>query len=137
MNNYNLTKQEHFYLLFSIMLPGKKRSLYEHLSLLSLEDLQAYPKKGFRWWMGGVAKSKQALAMRDYILYWRFEALSFRQQYPRAYLETLSCDALRSFLDTYIGKVPFWAYEEPMHDALQILFRRVMPRSAEEAYNLW
>jgi len=122
LNKYDLTDEEDLRLRFSIMLPGNRRSLYAYLCELPLEDLQAYPKKGYRWWMGRAARTPQALALRDYILYWRLAALSFRQQYPRAYLETLSDDGVRLFLRTYLHKVPIWAYEGPIKDAIHLLF---------------
>lgn len=124
MNKYDLTDEEDTHLHFSIMLPGERRSLYEYLCELPLEHLQAYPKKGYHWWLGRAARTAQALAMRDYILHWRLIALSFREQYPRAYLETLSPDDLRSFLNTYIHKTPLWAYEGPLQDVSQLLFQQ-------------
>lgn len=127
MNQFNLTDEEDMHLRFSIMLPGRRGSLYEYLCELPLEDLQAYPKKGYHWWMGRAARTAQAFALRDYILYWRLTALSFRQQYPRAYLETRSADDLRLFLRTYISKIPIWAYEGPVKDALQLLFQQSKP----------
>ena len=74
--------------------------------------------------MGRAARTSLALALRDYILHWRLAALSFRQQYPRSYLETLSSDDLQLFLRTYINKTPLWAYEEPVKDVLQLLFQQ-------------
>ena len=121
MNKYDLTDEEDMRLHFSVMLPGG-RSLYEYFCELPLEDLQAYPQKGYRWWMGRAARAAQALALRDYILYWRLAALSFRQQYPREYLEALSADDLRLFLHTYISKTPVWAYEGPVKDVVRLLF---------------
>lgn len=122
MTKYDLTEAEDFRLHFSIMLSGGRRSLYEYLCELPLEALQAYPKKGYHWWMGRAARTPQALALRDYILHWRLVALNFRRQYPREYLETLSLDDLHLFLRTYIHKIPLWAYEEPVRDAAQRLF---------------
>ena len=123
MYPYDLTNEEDLRLHFSIMLPSGKCSLYEYLCQLPLQALQAYPKKGYHWWMGKAARSPQALALRDYILHWRIKALSFRQQYPREYLETLSHKDMQAFLQTYIGKIPVWAYEGPIQDVLQLLFR--------------
>ena len=123
MNQFDLTPEEDLRLRLSVMLPGRRRSLYEHLCRLPLDELQAYPKKGYHWWMGKAARSAQALALRDYILYWRLAALSFRERYSREYLETLSPHRLRLFLRACISKIPIWAYEEPIRDAQQILFQ--------------
>ena len=123
MNKFDLTDEEDLRLRLSIKLPGGK-FLYEYFCKLPLEDLQAYPKKGYRWWMGRAARTSLALALRDYILHWRLAALSFRQQYSRSYLETLSSDDLQLFLRTYINKTPLWAYEEPVKDVLQLLFQQ-------------
>ena len=124
MNKYDLTEREDLRLRLSVMLPGKKRSLYEYFCALPLEDLEAYPKKGYRWWMGRGARTPQALALRNYILFWRSAALAFRQQYPRAYLETLSPAEMRQFLHTYIQKTPLWVYEEPVRDVMYFLLER-------------
>lgn len=126
MNKYDLTDEEDLLLYSSVRIPGG-RSLYEYLCELPLEELKAYPQKGYRWWMGRAARTAKALAMRDYILYWRLAALSFRQQYPRRYLESLSADDLRLFLHTYISKIPVWAYEGPMQAAAQLLFLKQNP----------
>jgi len=122
MNKYDLTDEEDKHLHFSIMLPGRKGSLYQYLCQLPLNDLQAYPEKGYRLWMGQTSKTPQALAMRDYILYWRLAALDFRKQYPREYLQTLSLAELQVFLNTYLHKIPVWAYEGPLQDAAQLIF---------------
>lgn len=122
MDKYHLTEREDQHLRFSIILPGRRRSLYEYLTELPLEELQAYPKKGYHWWMGRAARTSQALALRDYILYWRLFAISFREKFPREYLETLSYDDMRLFLRTYIQKTPVWAYEGPIKDVIHILF---------------
>lgn len=127
MNQYNLTDEEDLRLHFSIMLPGRRGSLYEYLCELPIEHLQAYPQKGYHWWMGPAARTPQALALRDYILYWRLNALLFRLQYPRAYLETLSRDDLQLFLHTHIHKIPTWAYEEPIQDVTYLLFQQPRP----------
>lgn len=127
MNKYDLTDEEDKYLHFSIMLPGRKGSLYQYLCQLPLPCLQAYPEKGYHLWMGRAARTPQALAMRDYILYWRLAALDFRKQFPRKYLETLSLNDLQVFLNTYLHKVPAWAYEGPVQDAVQFLFLRSNP----------
>lgn len=119
MNQFNLTAEEDLHLRFSIML-SNRRSLYEYLLELPLEDLKEYPEKGYHRWMGQAARSPQALALRDYILYWRFAALTFRQKYPREYLEELSRDDLTLFLHTYIQKVPIWVYEKPIKDVIQL-----------------
>ena len=122
MNKYALTHEEDSRLRFSIMLPGRRGSLYQYLCQLPLTCLQAYPEKGYRPWMGQASKTPQALAMRDYILHWRFIAQDFRKQYPRACLETLSVDELQSFFNTYFHKVPSWAYQGPLQDAAQLIF---------------
>lgn len=122
MDKYHLTEEEDQRLRFSIRLPGKRgRSLYEYLTRLPLEDLQAYPKRGYHWWMGRAARSSQALALRDYILYWRLFAIDFRKQYPCEYLEKLPSDKMQRFLCTYIVKIPVWAYEAPIQDVIQLL----------------
>lgn len=127
MNKYNLSDKEDLRLHFSIMLPGKRRSLYEYLCELPLEDLKVYPQKGYHWWMGRSTRSPQALELRDYILYWRLAALNFRQKNSRQYLKTLSHDELRLFLRTYLQKVPIWAYEEPIRDVMHLLFHHNEP----------
>lgn len=123
MNKFDLTNIEDMQLQLSVMLPGRRHSLYEYLCALPLKALQAYPAKGYHWWMGKAARSAQAIALRDYILHWRIYALTFRQKYSREYLKTLSADDLRSFLRAHITKIPIWAYEGPIKDALQILFQ--------------
>lgn len=132
MNKYDLTEEEDLHLRLSVILPGKKRSLYEYLSALSLEDLKAYPRKGYHWWMGRAARTPQALALRNYVLFWRSATLAFRQQYPRAYLETLSPAELRLFLHTYIQKTPLWAYEEPVRDVIHLLLQKSQLRLATD-----
>lgn len=121
MNRFDLTDAEDLRLRFSIMLPGRNRSLYEYFCTLPLDTLQAYPKKGYRLWMGKAARTPQAFALRDYVLYWRLNTMIFRLAYPRKYLESLSADDLQSFVQTHIQKTPIWAYEEPLRDALQLL----------------
>lgn len=121
MHQYDLTNEEDLRLRFSIMLPFKKQSLYEYFCDLPLEQLKVYPKRGYRWWMGKVARSPDALALRDYILHWRLAALDFRQKYSKKYLEKLSYNELRFFLDIYIDQVPFWAYEAPVSAAAKLL----------------
>ena len=125
MCKYDLTEAEDLRLRFSIMLPS--RSLYEYLVELPLGDLKAYPKKGYRWWMGRAARSAQALFLRDYILHWRLEALAFRQAHPRVQLEALSQDELQTFLHTYLQKTPVWAYHEPIRDVIQLLHHPAKP----------
>ena len=78
MNQYNLTNEEDIQLRLSIMFCNNK-SLYTYFCNLPLEQLKAYPPKGYRWWMGKAARSPKALALRDYILYWRLAALDFRE----------------------------------------------------------
>lgn len=124
MRQYNLSEEEDIRLRASIILPFRKHSLYEYFCDLPLEQLKVYPKRGYHWWLGRASRTTQALALRDYILHWRLNALAFRQQYSRDYLETLSSDNLRLFLRTYIEKVPLWAYEEPVKDAIQLLSLR-------------
>lgn len=121
MNKFDLTDEEDLRLRFSIMLPGRRRSLYEYFCKLPLDVLQAYPQKGYHWWMGRAARSSQALDLRDYILYWRLNALIFRLRHPRQVLENYSSDNLQSFLRDHMRKTPLWAYEEPLHDVLQLL----------------
>ena len=117
MNKFDLTNDEDLRLLLSIKLHGRKY-LYEYFCDLPLEVLQAYPKKGYRWWMGRAARTPDALSLRDYILHWRLFALDFRKKYPREYLETLSKEELQVFLNTYIQKTPLWAYDGPLQDVL-------------------
>lgn len=133
MNKYNLADKEDLWLRFSIVLPGS-RSLYEYLCELPLENLKAYPQKGYCRWMGQESRSAQALALRDYILYWRLRALAFRRQYSREYLETLSPHNIRRFLRTYIQKVPLWAYEEPLKDGMQLLFADPAPEPQRQLF---
>lgn len=121
MNTFDLTDEEDLRLRLSIMLPGGRRSLYEHLCSLPLDALQAYPKKGYHRWMGRAAQSAQALALRDYILYWRLKAIIFRLHYPRRLLESFSSEELQVFLRAHAQKIPIWAYEDPLQDALQLL----------------
>ena len=97
MQQYDLSADEDLRLRLSIKLPGRKY-LYEYFCDLPLDDLQAYPKKGYRWWMGRAARTPDALALRDYILHWRLFALDFRRKYPREYIETLSEEELQVFL---------------------------------------
>lgn len=123
MNRFDLTDAEDLHLRFSIMLPGGKRSLYEYFCCLPLNTLQAYPKKGYHWWMGRTARSPRALDMRDYILYWRLTALLFRMRYSRKYLESLSLNELKSFHCIHIQKTPLWAYEAPIRDVQQLLLQ--------------
>lgn len=124
MNSFYLSEKEDLQLRCSIMLPGKRRSLYEYLCELPLETLKVYPKKGYHWWMGRAARSPQAIMLRDYILHWRLIALKFRQEYSYEYLQSLPLDALRSFLRITIQKVPIWVYEKPIQDTLHILTHR-------------
>ncbi len=124
MDAFYLTQEEDFDLHTSIKIPVKPHYLYEYFYELPLEDLRAYPEKSYHWWLGRAARSAQGLAMRDYVLHWRLFALSFRKHHPRAYLETLSTDRLRLFLNVNITKTPLWAYEGPVKDAIRILFLR-------------
>ena len=132
MSKYDLTEEEDLRLHLSIMLPNK-RPLYEYFLELPLEDLQAYPEKGYRRWMGRSARTSQALALRDYILHCRFAALTFRQTYPRDYLETLTHDDMQSFLCAHIQKAPVWVYEGPVKDVLQLLLYSSEPQETKNA----
>ena len=123
MGKYDLSEEEDWRLHYSIMILGN-RSLYEYLCELPLEDLRVYPKKGYHWWMGRSARTPQALALRDYILHWRMEEFIFRQMYPREVLNKYSSAALQVFLNSYIQKVPLWAYADPVRDCLLILEER-------------
>jgi len=123
MKRFQLSNEEDLCLHFSILLPSG-RSLYEYFCELPLDKLEVYPKKGYHWWMGKATRTPQALALRDYIFYWRVEQLHFRQTYPREYLEALSPDILRLFLSKYLKKTPLWAYEGPIRDTINILFHR-------------
>ena len=124
MTQYFLTEKEEARLRATIWLRVRRRSLYEYLCELPLEVLERYPKKGYYWWMGRQARSFQALEMRNYVLFWRGRACAFRQQYTRKYLETFSCEELQMFVRWYIHKIPTWAYEGPIQDALRILDQR-------------
>ena len=126
MSKYDLTDEED-YQLHHIVMYRNGRTLYEYFVEMPLEDLQMYPKKGYRWWMGRKAKSFRAMELRDYVLHWRIFALEFQQKYPREYLESLSYDEMRSFVNKYIQKAPVWAYEEPVRDVLKILFYHEKP----------
>ena len=122
MKAYHLSKEEDMRLHLSIQCPGN-RYLYEYFIELPLEKLKLYPKKGYRFWMGRKAKSPDALAMRDYILYWRLFAISFRKEYSRDYLQSIPYDKIGLFVRTYIKKTPLWAYEGPIRDAVLILHK--------------
>ena len=121
MDSFFLTREEDIRLCASIILPYQKRSLYEYLCELPLNELEEYPKKGYHWWMGRAARSPQALEARDYILHWRRAAVEIRQNLSREFLETLTREELRIYLRYYIQKVPLWAYEDPVRDMLQLL----------------
>ena len=127
MDKYHLTEAHERRLYSSIRFHGGRRSLYEYLIELPLEDLQVYPKRGYYWWLGRTARSPQALYLRDYVLYWRLAAIDFRKQYPREYLEQLSYDDMRLFLRTYLRKIPMWAYEAPIKDVIQLLVQSDEP----------
>ena len=120
MNKLELSYDEDMRLHDSVPLPGR-RSLYTYFTRLPVDILSAYPKKGYRWWMGRAARSCRAMELRDYVLHWKLFALDFRQTYSRAYLESLPREDLQLFLRTYLKKVPLWAYEAPLQDALQLL----------------
>ena len=120
MRKYDLSEEEDLRLHLSVTLPGNKY-LYEYFCELPQEKLIAYPKKGYRFWMGRKARSPQALKLRDYILHWRLVAQDFREKYSRGYLETLSRKELQAFLHIYLQKTPIWVYEGPIKDVLQIL----------------
>ena len=121
---YYLTEEEDFALRRSILFPGKVHSLYEHLCELPLEDLRAYPKKGYRWWMGRAARTAKGLALQDYILHWRLFSLSFRERYNHAYLDALTTEQLQFFVRAYSSFVPVWAIQETLRDALILLMQR-------------
>lgn len=90
MDKYILTNEEDLRLRLSVMLPCRN-SLYEYLCELPLEDLMAYPQKGYYRWMGRAARTPQALVLRDYILYWRLCALAFRRQFAVPTLSMSVC----------------------------------------------
>ncbi len=123
MIKYDLSDMEDFH-LHDVVMYRNGRTLYEYFVEMPLEDLQAYPQKGWRWWMGRKARSPEAMELRDYVLHWRLAALEFRQKYSHKYLQTLSCDEMRLFLNTYIRKTPIWVYSEPIKDGLHILLKR-------------
>ena len=120
---YYLSDEED-YQLHHIVMYRSGRTLYEYMVEMPLEDLKAYPKKGYRWWMGRKAKSTRAMELRDYVLHWRLFALEFRQEYPLECLESLSTNALSFFLHTHLEKTPLWAYDGPTKDAARLLFYR-------------
>ena len=126
MDKFDLSQEED-YQLHDVVMYRNGRTLYEYMVEMSLEELKTYPKKGYRWWMGRKARSPQAMQLRDYVLHWRLVELDFRQKYSHAYLQTLSCDEMRLFLNTYIRKTPIWAYAGPIKDALHLLFERNEP----------
>lgn len=120
MDTYYLTKEEDEELQFSIMLP-RMRYLYEYFCRLPLNDLRAYPEKGYRDRMGPEARSAKALEMRDYILFWRLAAQRIRKQYSYEYLKSLPVDSLRSLLDRFYRQTPLWAYDGPISDIIRLL----------------
>lgn len=126
MNKYDLTDREEIS-LYNVVVYRNGRSLYEYLVEMPLEDLKAYPKRGYRWWMGRKARSAEALELRDYTLFWRLFALEFRQKYPREYLQSLPLGEIRSFARQYIQKIPQWAYQGPVQDAVHILMEQDEP----------
>ena len=113
--------------LHNIVAYRNGRTLYEYMVEMPLEHLEAYPQKGWHWWMGRKARSAEALELRDYTLYWRLFALDFRQKYPRKYLQTLPVGEIRSFARKHSQRTPQWAYQEPVRDALRILMEREEP----------
>ena len=125
MVKYELTNEEENRLRFSIMRPFRQGSLFEYFCGLPLKVLQAYPRKGYHWWLGKAARTPQALEMREYILHWRMTEPEIRQQYPREYLNSLSVEELWALLRMLVEKVPVWVYEKPMKDAIDILFRKM------------
>ena len=120
MIGYELSDMED-YQLHNIVVYRNGRTLYEYFVEMPLEDLKKYPKHGYRWWMGRKARSKAAMELRDYVLYWRLFALDFREKYTREDLENMSWDARQRFWKTYIEKVPMWAYEGPLRDVAHLL----------------
>ena len=120
---YELTDMED-YQLHNIVMYRNGRTLYEYLVEMPLEDLQAYPKKGYRWWMGRKARSKQAMELRDYVLHWRLVSQDFRRKYSHNYLQTLSSEEIVSFVEANILKIPIWVYSDAIYDGLHIVFGR-------------
>lgn len=103
MIQYDLSDKED-YQLHHIVMYRNGRTLYEYMVEMPLDDLKAYPKKGYRWWMGRKAKSTGAMELRDYVLHWRIFALEFRKIYSREYMESLSYDDMQLFVRTYMEK---------------------------------
>ena len=120
MDNYYLTREEEEVLQGAILLPNM-RLLYDYFYKLPLEDLQAYPKRGYRERMGPEALSPKALEMRDYILFWRLAAKQIRKQYSRAYLKTLSQEQLCSLQKSFYRQIPLWAYDKTIGDIILLL----------------
>lgn len=123
MVNYYLSEKEDLS-LYHIVMYRNGRSLYEYMIEMPIEDLKAYPRKGYRWWMGRKAKAPEALEMRDYVLHWRIFAQEFREEFPADFLEALSTEKLTHFLKYYLEKTPTWAYDAPVKDAARIFFYR-------------
>lgn len=123
MSKYDLSDMEDQQ-MYDIVMYRNGRTLYEYMAEMPLEDLKAYPKKGYRWWMGRKAKLPQAMELRDYVLHWRLVELDFRQKYSHQYLQTLSCQEIQSFVNAHIPKIPIWAYSEAIKDGLHILWER-------------
>lgn len=126
MSKYDLSDKED-YQLHHIVMYRNGRTLYEYMVEMPLDDLKAYPKKGYRWWMGRKAKSTGAMELRDYVLHWRIFALEFRKIYSREYMESLSYDDMQLFVRTYMEKTPIWAYSGPLRDVLGYLWLHDKP----------
>ena len=121
MVKYKLTEEEDWALHMSIMLPAAKRSLYEYLCHLPLTTLEIYPQKGWTPRMGEEARSEKALAMRDYIYYWRLKEEVFRIEHPRSYLESLPRKEQEQLLYFYLAQTPVWVYQTAIQDLINIL----------------
>ena len=109
------------YELHNIVVYRNERTLYEYFVEMPLDDLRAYPKRGYRLWMGRKARSKEALDLRDYVLFWRLYALDFREKYSLQHLQSLSIAQREDFLNTYLRSVPVWAHEKPLQDVVHLL----------------
>ena len=120
MSPYDISQSEDHKLYRLVSYPNG-RTLYELMIEMPLEDLQAYPQKGYRWWMGRKAKSSWAMHLRDYVLHWRLFQLEFCKKYSPEHLKSLSLDALRSFINCYLKSVPLWAYDGPVRDAAKLI----------------
>ena len=105
-------------------LPFMPDGLYSHFCQLPMEELKAYPQKGYHWWMGRKARSGQALELRDYILCWRLFSEDFQKAHSYGYMDTLTDRELADFVRVHIDKRPLWVYEEAVKLAMDILSLR-------------